>query len=162
MSTGAGGRLAGPAWGLLIDRAKPVTFTFEGEEHRGFDGDVIASALYAEGRRLISRSSKYHRPRGVLTMAGHDANALVTVADEPHVRADRMRISPGLDVRSTNRLGSLDRDLLGALDLLGRFLPAGYYFRTFFRPRGAWKIFERPLRHAAGLGRLGGRARPRN
>jgi sarcosine oxidase subunit alpha len=150
----AEGRLDGHGWGLLIDRQKPVSFTFDGKLHSGFAGDVIASALYAQGRRLISRSFKYHRPRAVLTMAGHDANSLVQVAGEPNVRADRFAVGDGLAVRSINRLGSLDFDLLAVLGLFAPFLPVGFYYKTFFRPRGAWKLFERPIRMLAGLGRL--------
>ena len=134
------GRLDGAEWGLLIDRESPLTFTFDGRVHTGFKGDVVASALYAEGRALISRSFKYHRPRGVLTMAGHDANAFLQIADEPNVRADRQPITQGLAVQSINRLGSLDWDGLAALDKLGRFLPVGFYYKTFFRPRGAWPL----------------------
>ena len=104
----ASGRLEGSDWGLLIDRASPLAFAFDGRLHNGFAGDVIASALYAEGRRVLSRSFKYHRPRGVLTMAGHDANTIVQVADEPNVRADRYRLRDGIAVASVNRLGSVD------------------------------------------------------
>ena len=150
----AGKRLQGASWGLLIDRTKPLTFTFDGVLHNAFEGDVIASALWAEGRRLISRSFKYHRPRGALTMAGHDANTLVQVADEPNVRADRLNVSPTMAVRSINKLGSLDNDLLAGLGLLKRFLPVGFYYKTFFRPRGAWRYFEKPIRALAGLGSL--------
>jgi sarcosine oxidase subunit alpha len=150
----ATGRIDGAGWGLLIDRQRPVSFTFDGRLHSGFLGDVIASALYAQGRRLISRSFKYHRPRGVLTMAGHDANSLVQVAGEPNVRADRFALTDGLAVRSINRLGSVDFDLLAVLELFAPFLPVGFYYKTFFRPRGAWKLFERPIRMLAGLGRL--------
>src|SRR5215510_4428056 len=98
MSGVASGRLEGADYGLLIDRQRPISFTFDGRLHSGFAGDVIASALYAQGRRLISRSFKYHRPRSVLTMAGHDANSLVQVAGEPNVRADRFALSDGLAV----------------------------------------------------------------
>ncbi|HSD34320.1 MAG TPA: (2Fe-2S)-binding protein, partial [Alphaproteobacteria bacterium] len=79
-------RLPAPA-GLLIDRAKPVRFRFDGREAEGFAGDTIASALAANGVKVLSRSFKYHRPRGVLTMAGQDANTLVQLPDEPNVSA---------------------------------------------------------------------------
>ena len=151
---GGAGRLEGPGWGLLIDRNEPLTFTFDGTLHNGYAGDVIASALYAEGRRVISRSFKYHRPRAVLTMAGHDANTLVQVADEPNVRADTYRISDGVAVKSVNWLGSLDRDLYAVLGYFARFLPVGFYYKTFFRPIGSWRYFEKPIRAMAGLGHL--------
>ena len=147
-------RLEGAAWGLLIDRQSPVHFTFNGASYEGYKGDVIASALVASGRHVLSRSFKYHRPRGVLTMAGHDANALVQVGSEPNVRADRHAIDPGMKVNSINHLGSLDHDWLSVAGLFSRFLPVGFYYKTFFRPRGAWKLFERPIRQMAGLGTL--------
>ena len=157
----ASGRLEGSDWGLLIDRASPLAFAFDGRLHNGFAGDVIASALYAEGRRVLSRSFKYHRPRGVLTMAGHDANTIVQVADEPNVRADRYRLRDGIAVASVNRLGSVDFDLYAAMGAFKRFLPVGFYYKTFFRPKGIWPWFEKPIRRMAGLGHLEPTARPR-
>jgi sarcosine oxidase subunit alpha len=147
-------RLEGADWGLLLDSAKRIRFSFDGREHIGYAGDTIASALMASGRSILSRSFKYHRPRGVLTMAGHDANSLVQVGPEPNVRGDRHAITPDMQVCSVNRLGSLDHDLLAALGLLSPFLPVGFYYKTFFRPQGAWKWFERPIRALAGHGKL--------
>jgi sarcosine oxidase subunit alpha len=148
------GRLDGPGWGLLIDRTTPVSFSFDGLPQRGLKGDVIASALIAGGRHVLSRSFKYHRPRGPLTMAGHDVNSLVQVGPEPNVRGDRHPIAPGMAVTSVNRLGSLDRDFYSALGLFSRFLPVGFYYKTFFRPLGAWMRYEKPIRALAGLGTL--------
>ncbi len=147
-------RLDGPGWGLLVDRSRPVAFSFDGRPHRGVEGDTVASALLAEGRSVLSRSFKYHRPRGVLTMAGHDVNSLVQIGPEPNVRGDRRPIGPGMEVRSVNRLGPLDRDLFAGLGLLSRFLPVGFYYKTFFRPLGAWMRYEKPIRALAGLGVL--------
>ena len=147
-------RLPGSDYGVLIDRTKPIRFTFDGRTIDGYEGDVIASALIAEGRHLLSRSFKYHRPRGALTMAGHDVNALFQVGAEPNVRGDRHPAQDGMVVTSINHAGSLDRDYLSVLGLLSRFLPVGFYYRTFFRPNGAWKFFERPIRALAGLGTL--------
>ncbi len=158
MSTSSTGRIDKPGFGLLIDRTKPLSFTFDGRLFNGYQGDTIASALYGAGQVLLSRSFKYHRPRGALTMNGLDANTLVQVADEPNVRADLHPVSPGLAVKSINRLGSLERDAFSVLDYFGRFLPVGFYYKTFFRPAGAWKYFERPIRIMAGLGTLDPRA----
>ena len=49
-----------------IDRDRPVGFEFDGKRVEAFEGDTIGSALHASGRRVISRSFKYHRPRGLL------------------------------------------------------------------------------------------------
>ena len=156
------GRLDGPDWGLLIDRDSPLAFTFDGRLYTGFEGDVLASALHAEGRRVLSRSFKYHRPRGILTMSGHDANSIVQVADEPNVRADRYRVRDGIAAASVNRLGSVDFDLYAAMGAFKRFLPVGFYYKTFFRPKGIWHWFEKPIRRMAGLGHLEPAARPRS
>ncbi|MFP3525420.1 (2Fe-2S)-binding protein, partial [Pantoea sp. SIMBA_072] len=74
--------------GLLIDRERPLRFEFDGQACQGFAGDTIASALLGNGRWLLSRSFKYHRPRGPPSMAGQDANTLVQLPEEPNVLAD--------------------------------------------------------------------------
>ncbi|MDQ0467966.1 glycine cleavage T C-terminal barrel domain-containing protein [Labrys wisconsinensis] len=154
MSASAAPRLGPDGWGLLIDRARPVSFTFDGVACHGYRGDVIASALVGSGRWLMSRSFKYHRPRGPLTMAGHDVNALVQVGPEPNVRGDRHPIAQDMAAVSVNHFGSLDGDWYAVLERFGRFLPVGFYYKTFFRPNGSWKLFEKPIRALAGLGKL--------
>ena len=146
-------RLPAPA-GLLIDRAKPVRFRFDGREAEGFAGDTIASALAANGVKVLSRSFKYHRPRGVLTMAGQDANTLVQLPDEPNVSADNRAVAPGLEVSAQNVKGSLARDRRSFIDLIGGFLPVGFYYKAFYKPLGAWKRWEPLIRDMAGLGRV--------
>ncbi len=139
-------------FGRLIDPAKPISFTFEGKAYQGYDGDVIASALAAEGQWLLSRSFKYHRPRGILTMAGQDANTLVQVADEPNVLADRHPIAGGMEIRGQNYGGSLEHDRYAWLDRVGRFMPVGFYYKSFYRPKSAWRFWEPRIRAMAGLG----------
>ncbi|RMD61265.1 MAG: FAD-binding protein [Alphaproteobacteria bacterium] len=148
-------RLPAPA-GLLIDRTRPVRFRFDGRSYTGYAGDTVASALAAAGVRVLSRSFKYHRPRGILTMAGLDANTLVQIGAEPNVPADRRPIEAGMDVRPQNVFGSLRRDWAAAgLGALARFLPVGFYYRAFYRPRGAWQYVWEPLiRRFTGLGRV--------
>ena len=141
-------------WGSLIERDKPINFSFEGRPYQGFAGDNLASALLANGVWLHSRSFKYHRPRGPLTMAGQDANTLVQVGGEPNVPADTLALSEGLDAHGQNYLGSLWRDYTSVLGSFSRFMPVGFYYRAFFKPRGLWKLWEKPIRHMAGLGKL--------
>jgi hypothetical protein len=50
--------------GGLVDRSRPISFRFDGRSHRGLAGDTLASALIANGVRLVGRSFKYHRPAG--------------------------------------------------------------------------------------------------
>jgi len=144
-------RLDPPA-GLLINRRNPVHFTFEGKHYQGLEGDSIASALLANGRWLLSRSFKYHRPRGPLSMAGQDANTLVQMAGEPNVLADREPLTAGLQVRGQNYNGSLDHDKDAVFDRFWRFMPVGFYYRAFFKPAGAWRRWENIIRKKAGLG----------
>ncbi len=145
-------RLAAPA-GLLVDHSQSVSFSFEGKSYQGLKGDSVASALAANGQWILSRSFKYHRPRGVLTMAGQDANTLVQLPDEPNVLADRLEIAPGLAVMGQNYKGSLDNDKDMLIDRFGRFLPVGFYYRTFIRPRFD-KWWEPMIRRKAGLGKV--------
>lgn len=146
-------RLPAPA-GLLIDRNQPVTFSFEGQKFTGFKGDSIASALLANDQWLLSRSFKYHRPRGPLTMAGQDANTLVQLGGEPNVLADREAISEGAVVEGQNYNGSLENDRDAYLGKFGRFMPVGFYYRSFFKPMGVWDKWEGFIREKAGLGKL--------
>ncbi len=149
-----GERLAGDA-GLLLDRARPLSFRFDGERLGALHGDTIASALLANGRWLMSRSFKYHRPRGPVSFAGHEANALVQVGGEPNVPADLRALADGDDVRSLNVVGSLRGDRAAILGRLSRFLPVGFYYRSFFGADGAWDDWEPTIRAMAGLGRVG-------
>lgn len=141
-------------YGSQIDRAKPISFEFEGKVVSGFSGDTIASALVADGKWLQSRSFKYHRPRGPLTMAGQDANTLVQLPSAPNTLADTFEISAGLKVSAQNYTGSLRRDRRSYTNLLSRFLPVGFYYKTFFRPRGVWEWWARFFRRQAGLGNI--------
>ncbi|MFA6155322.1 2Fe-2S iron-sulfur cluster-binding protein [Mesorhizobium sp.] len=146
-------RLAEP-WGSRIDRSRPIRFTFEGKNFEGYAGDSIASALAASGQWVLSRSFKYHRPRGILSMTGADANTLVQLPFEPNVAADRAPVSEGLLVSAQNVNGTLERDRDAIMDRLGRFLPVGFYYRTFMGPRrDSWlKFWEPMIRRKAGLG----------
>ncbi len=146
-------RLDAP-FGAAIDRGRHVAFTFEGKRFEGYAGDTVASALAANGQWILSRSFKYHRPRGVLTMAGQDANTLVQLPDEPNALADRVPITEGLAVTAQNVAGSLHSDRMAMTGWFSRFLPVGFYYKTFFRPRFAWAFWEPFFRRRAGLGRL--------
>src|SRR5690349_7596654 len=80
-------RLA-PIEGEWIDRSQTIDLMLEGRLYRGFAGDTITSALWAAGVRVLGRSFKYHRPRGVLSLANHDVNALLDDGGALNVRAD--------------------------------------------------------------------------
>jgi methylglutamate dehydrogenase subunit C len=150
------------ARGLLTDTARPVGFRFDGRAMQGLAGDTLASALLANGRRLIGRSFKYHRPRGIVTAGPGEPCALVDVIGaagrEPNRLATAVPLTEGLEALSQNRWPSLTLDVLAVNDWLGRFLPAGFYYKTFMAPGWAWeRIYEPLIRRAAGLGRLAAR-----
>jgi methylglutamate dehydrogenase subunit C len=145
------------ASGGLIDRSRPLTFTFDGRQYRGFDGDTLASALIANDVKVVGRSFKYHRPRGILTAGGEEPNALVTLRSgafaEPNTRATTISLFDGLEATSQNRWPSLAFDILAVNQLAAPFLIAGFYYKTFMWPAKFWEKFYEPLiRRAAGLG----------
>jgi len=145
----------------LVDPNTPIKFRFDGVTMKGFAGDTLASALLANDVRLVARSFKYHRPRGVISAGSEEANALVTVGSgaqqEPNVRATQIEIYEGLEVFSQNHWPSLKWDFLALNDLVAPFLTAGFYYKTFMWPKSFWeKIYEPVIRKAAGLGGLSG------
>jgi heterotetrameric sarcosine oxidase alpha subunit len=148
-----------------IDRSRKVTFTFDGRMVEGFAGDTVASALLANDIRLVGRSFKYHRPRGILTAGSEEPNALMTIGSgastDPNVRATVQEIFQGLIVQSQNRWPSLTFDVLSVNNLLSPFLSAGFYYKTFMWPKAFWeKLYEPFIRRAAGLGTLSMQANP--
>jgi len=141
--------------GERIDRRRELRFSFDGKEVSALEGDTIGSALFASGRRTFSRSFKYHRPRGLMCCAGQCPNCLVQVDDAPGVRACTEPVREGMKVHHMNASPSLDFDVMRATDKFGGpFTPPGFYYKTFIRPRRLWPLYEKVLRHAAGLGKL--------
>jgi sarcosine oxidase, subunit alpha len=143
-----------PQPGEIIDRMQTLDFTFEGRRYGAYAGDTIASALAANGVRLLSRSFKYHRARGIMSLAGCEANTLVAVNGVPNVLAERHHLRDGDCVRAQNYSGSLAFDWNAWAGAFARFLPVGFYYRAFFRPRGAWRFWEPIIRRMAGLGKV--------
>lgn len=140
------------ATGGRIDRERPLGFTFDGKRYTGFEGDTLASALLANGVRLTARSFKYHRPRGIVGAGVEDPATLVelTGAEASGNRlATTVPLTEGLTARSVNRWPSLTFDLGAVTQLASRFIPAGFYYKTFKWPD--WHFYERPIRKAAGL-----------
>ncbi len=153
------GRLS--SGGLLIDRERPLGFTFDGARLQGFAGDTLASALLANGRVLVGRSFKYHRPRGILASGAEEPNALMGVGAggrfEPNQRATTTWLFEGLVSESQNRWPNLQNDVSAVTNWVSKFAPvtpAGFYYKTFIWPRQAWKhVYEPAIRQAAGLGK---------
>jgi sarcosine oxidase, subunit alpha len=137
--------------GELIDRGERFTFTWNGREHPAFRGDTITSALAASGVQVFSRSFKYSRPRGILTASYLDPGCTVQVGDEPNVRGSHRRVEPGMAVSAQRVWPSLERDVKAVNQVVGRFLTAGFYYKTFIKPQRLWPAYQRVLqRFAAG------------
>ncbi len=141
-----------------IDRARPISFRFDGAPYRGFLGDTLASALLASGVRLMGRSFKYHRPRGILTAGSEEPNALVELRSgarrEPNTRATVAELYEGLEAHSQNRWPSLGFDVGAISSWVSPLIVAGFYYKTFMWPARFWeRVYEPAIRRAAGLGR---------
>jgi sarcosine oxidase subunit alpha len=142
--------------GSEIDRAAPLRFTFDGRNIRGFAGDTLASALLASGERVLGRSFKYHRPRGLWGLGADEPNAIFDLRHKgislTNARATLTAAQDGMVVSSVNAFPSARGDLFRGLDLLHRVLPAGFYYKTFMRL--PWKFYEPMIRRMAGLGQV--------
>jgi len=143
--------------GTGVDTTKAVVFKYDGVVYQGVEGDTLASALLANGVRLVGRSFKYHRPRGVYTAGSEEPNALVQLGEgertEPNTRATQVELFPGLSARSQNCFPSVSFDVGAINSVLSRFLPAGFYYKTFMWPASLWMTYEKFIRRAAGLGK---------
>jgi sarcosine oxidase subunit alpha len=135
-----------------IDRSKRVDFEFNGKVYSGYEGDTLASALLANGVFLTARSFKYHRPRGIMGAGVEEPSCFVELLGENAAgnhAATIVRLRPGLAAKSVNCWPSPNFDLLSINQLFARFLPAGFYYKTFMWPN--WHLFEPSIRRAAGL-----------
>jgi sarcosine oxidase, subunit alpha len=144
--------------GRLIDRSRKAEFTFNGKRLTGHPGDTLASALLANDQMLVGRSFKYHRPRGIVGSGAEEPNAIVNMGEggrfEPNQRSTTTELFDGLTATSQNHWPSLEFDIGVLNNYASRFLPAGFYYKTFIHPRFAWKhVFEPIIRHSAGLGK---------
>ena len=143
--------------GGRVDRSRVLSFKLEGRALTGLAGDSLASALLVNGIRVVGRSFKYHRPRGVLSSGIQEPNALLTVGlggrRTPNLPATTVDLHEGLECERQNGWPSVDWDFGSVLGLFSRFIGAGFYYKTFMGPtRRAWMFYERWIRRTAGLG----------
>ena len=143
--------------GGLINRNKKISFKFNGKKYFGYEGDTLASALIANGVHLVGRSFKYHRPRGFFGAGVDEPYAIVQMNRnnevDPNVRATEQELFEGLEAKSVNCWPNVDFDIGAINNFLGKFFPAGFYYKTFMWPKSFWyKIYEPIIRKAAGFG----------
>ncbi|MET1077096.1 MAG: sarcosine oxidase subunit alpha [Pseudomonas sp.] len=145
--------------GGRIDRSKPLTFSFNGQNYQGYAGDTLAAALIANGVDIIGRSFKYSRPRGIVAAGAEEPNAVLQLGSRedtqiPNVRATQQALYGGLVAASTNGWPSVNNDLMGIFGKVGGDMMApGFYYKTFMFPQSMWMTYEKYIRKAAGLGR---------
>ncbi len=145
--------------GRNLNRAKQISFSFNGKQLKGYEGDTLASALLANDQMMVGRSFKYHRPRGILASGVEEPNALVNLESgpqfEPNMVTTTVELYDGLSCQSQNHWPSLEFDVGAINSFMGRFYTAGFYYKTFMFPRFAWKhVFEPIVRQSAGLGKV--------
>ena len=138
--------------GGRIDRSRRLAFTFDGRHLHGYEGDTLASELLANGVRVTARSFKYHRPRGIISAGVEEPGTLVELLGEDasgNRAPTTVRLRDGLAVKSINCWPSARFDLGAVNQIFARFIPAGFYYKTFKWPN--WHLFEPAIRRAAGL-----------
>jgi methylglutamate dehydrogenase subunit C len=145
--------------GGAIDRTKPLAFSFDGKRLQGLAGDTLASALLANGHRLVARSFKYHRPRGIMSAGLEEASALVTLGSGAHATPNTLATSEelveGIEAHSQHCWPSLRFDLGAINQLFVKLFSAGFYYKTFMGPGKSprsWLFYEHFIRRTAGLG----------
>ena len=136
-----------------INRHQRIDFTFEGRRYWGYEGDTISSALWASGQRILGRSFKYHRPRGILSMANHDINALMQDGQKLNVRGDVTPLTQGMILEAVNTFGGVESDRASIINFFSAFLPVGFYYKAFHNKK-LFPFWERTIRNISGLGKL--------
>lgn len=139
--------------GEWIDRSRPVEFSFEGRSYKGYEGDTVSSALWGADARVLGRSFKYHRPRGVLSLANHDTNALHQWGGIPNIRSDVTPLVAGMALTAVNTFGGLEADKGRHLGKISSLLPVGFYYKAFHSKK-LFPMWERMFRFMTGLGRV--------
>ena len=142
-----------PVNGEWINRSQRIDFSFEGRRYWGYEGDTISSALWASGQRILGRSFKYHRPRGILSMANRDINALMQDGQKLNVRGDVTPLMPGMALEAVNTFGGVESDRASIINFFSAFLPVGFYYKAFHNKK-LFPFWERTIRTISGLGKL--------
>ncbi|MCP4430637.1 MAG: sarcosine oxidase subunit alpha family protein [Gammaproteobacteria bacterium] len=150
--------------GGRVSRDEVIHFSWDGTSMRGYQGDSLASALMANGETVLSRSFKYHRPRGIMSAGVEESGAMLTVGEgkrrDPNVKATMQELYQGLTASGQNAWPNVRFDLGAVNGLFSRFFSAGFYYKTFMgippmewgSGTGLWMKYESIIRKAAGMG----------
>ena len=147
-----------------INRNRVISFSWNQKKYFGYEGDSLASAMLANNIKVVGRSFKYHRPRGIMSCGVEESGALLTIGEgdkrDPNVRATTQELYEGLVASGQNAFPSVNFDLASVSDLLSPFLSAGFYYKTFMgippfewgKGTKIWMLYEKLIRRAAGMG----------
>jgi len=152
--------------GGRIERSKTLSFKWDGRDLTGFAGDTLASALMANNQRVLGRSFKYHRPRGIMSAGVEESGAIVSIGEgarhAPNTTATSEQLYEGLVARGQNAWPNVRFDMGAVTGLFSRFFAAGFYYKTFMgippfewgsgTGTGIWMVYEKLIRNAAGMG----------
>ncbi len=142
--------------GGRIDRKQPLGFRFDGKAYEGYRGDTLASALLANGVSVVGRSFKLHRPRGIVGKGAEEPNAILQIgtgaATQPNLRATQVELYDGLVACTTKGWPSVNFDVSALINTFSHLFGAGFYYKTFMRPKALWSFYERLIRRSAGFG----------
>jgi sarcosine oxidase subunit alpha len=138
--------------GEWLNRDQKIKFSYEGESLEGYAGDTISSALWSAEKKVLGRSFKYHRPRGVLSLANHDVNVMLTDGIDTNMRGDVVEVKDGMNLFAVNTIGGVIKDKNSYVDSISPLLPVGFYYKAFHTPRRLFPFWEKVIRNAAGLG----------
>ncbi|MGD9042188.1 MAG: 2Fe-2S iron-sulfur cluster-binding protein [Desulfobacterales bacterium] len=137
-----------------INPSQTLGFRYKKKSFKGVSGDTVATALYANGVRIFSRSLKYHRPRGLYSLDGECSNTCMQVNGIPNIRTENTLLEDGMRIKAQNVKGTPETDLMGFMDKLDWAMPAGFYYRTMHKPARLWPVALKQVRKAAGLGKI--------
>ena len=139
---------------LHIDPTEKRSLSYQGRTYHGVAGDTVATALFAHGVRIFSRSLKYHRPRGLYSLDGECSNTFMQVNGVPNVCAENTPLKEGMSIKAQNVVGSADFDMMAFMDKLDWLMPAGFYYKALHKPAAIWPLAMKQIRKAAGLGTI--------
>jgi sarcosine oxidase, subunit alpha len=93
-----------------LESGETVTFTFNGLEYQGLEGEPIAAALLAAGVRTLRHHEESGKPRGIYCNIGHCFECRVEVDGKQGVRACLTPVHEGMTVKGGGELPAPVRD----------------------------------------------------
>ncbi|MCP4216508.1 MAG: glycine cleavage T protein (aminomethyl transferase), partial [bacterium] len=145
---------------LRVDTGRRLSFTFGDQPMEGCAGDTVATALLSNNQRILSRSFKYHRPRGLFSLNGESSCSSMEIDKMPNARAELTALAAGMEVKPQNVVGSLNFDFMAVTEWFSKYLKPGFYYKVFHKPSWLWPFFQERIRKAAGVGSLNNDWRP--